>query len=84
MAADGVTNAEMAKELCNGFRMAILEEQSIGSYLFVPDCRILLQESENEDDNGRVVVYNSFSKFQAYRIDNLDVDKLKIADLKNA
>ena len=82
--AGGLSDKELIDELCNGIRLAILEEQSIGNYLFVPDCRVLVQESSVDDDNGRVVVYNSFSKFQAYRLDNIDADKLKIADLKNA
>ena len=74
----------MVTELCSGIHLAILEEQSIGNYLFVPECRVLLQKSDNADENGRVVIFNSFSKFKAYRLDDVDTDNLKISDLKSS
>lgn len=75
------SDADVAKELCNGIRLAIREEQSIGSYLFVPECRVLLQKSTTADQNDKIVVYNSFSKFKAYKVDNIQTDDIKISAL---
>lgn len=82
--AGGLTDKEFIDELCNGIRLAILEEQQIGNYLFVPECRVLIQKSDNKDDNGDVVVYNSFSKFKSYRLDDADTDKIKMTELKSS
>ena len=80
--ASGLTESEFVEELCSGLGIAILEEQSIGNYLFVPECRVLEQESENEDENDRVVVFSTFSSYTAYKVDDFDINTLSLKDLK--
>lgn len=79
--ADGISEEQFVNELCSGLTFAILEEQAIGNYIFVPQCKVLVQESENDDDDGRIVVFNSLKSAKAYRVDNFDIDKLTMKDI---
>ena len=47
----------------------------------MPECRVIEQKSDTADENDKIVVYNSFSKFKAYKVDNIDTDNIKISDL---
>lgn len=78
---NAISDEVMSRELCNGMRLAIREETATGTMVYVADCRVIQLESDSESMNGRIVVYNSFEKFNTVKLgSNTATEDIKVKE----